>query len=402
MTGSVAARKRNMECRAKVKTGCGTCRIRKIKCDENKPFCRKCSSTGRTCDGYQDPFRVFTNQSINNMFVGSIKSDIGQQSALVEITPQEIDLLNRHFSIKTMCDAKLGCDEEARQVLQASLTDPPLQHALLSLRALREDLETFGNGQQTLSYDYGLQQYTAALGGLASNLSYPGSVGLKSALLCCQIFISIEQVRKNHAAMAQHIVRGLSIMHEYRARPGLVTVNKLVPAHHDELPLLDVFIIKMFAAPCKFAEPPTTAEACGTLPLRQPVESRDLRTIAPDMRTELTRISSLTLEFLDRVSQVETEEIALQLLSERAALLYSLESWPISLELIQTEQQPPSSEPISVSFLRLFHLILKIVLLGALDFSPDIDAELRTENDRFQLLANNVGKKVKSYIFKEV
>lgn len=308
-----------------------------------------------------------------------------------------------------MFDVKLGCDEEARQVLQASLTDPPIRHAVLSLRALREDLETSRDvpasvAQQTPSYDYGLQQYCKALGGLASNLSYPSSNGLKLALLCCQIFISIEQVRGNHAAMAQHIIRGLGIMHEYRARPDFVATNKLVLAHHDQLPFLDVFIIKLFAAPCKFAEPPATADVSRTTvsaslvsPHQQPVESRDLRTIAPDMRTELTRIAALTLGFLDKVSQVESVGNALRLLSEKAALLESLESWLIDLELVQTEIRPPGPELLSVSFMRFFHLILKIVLLGALDSSPDLYAELRTENDRLQGVANNVGERVKAY-----
>jgi hypothetical protein len=143
-----------------------------------------------------------------------------------------------------MFDVKLGCVKEARQVLQASLTDPPMRHAVSSLRALREDLEASGDvpasvAQQTPSYDYGLQQYCMALGGLASNLSSPGSNGSKSALLCCQIFISIEQVRGNFAAMALHIIQGLRIMYEHRARPTFGTANRLVPAHHDQLPFLD-------------------------------------------------------------------------------------------------------------------------------------------------------------------
>ena len=390
-------------------------RIRKVKCDESKPFCQKCVNTGRTCDGYESPFRFFTSQPVNIAHAGGIQPDVGLQpirpTFINNITPQDIDLLNRYFSTKTMFDVKLGCDEEARQVLQASLTDPPIRHAVLSLRALREDLETSGDGpasiaQQTPSYRYGLQQYSMALGGLASNLSSPGSNGLKSALLCCQIFISIEQVQKNYAAMAQHIIRGLRIMHEYRARPYFVAANKLVPAHHDQLPFLDVFIIKLFAAPCKFADPPATADVSGTMssvglisPHQQPVESRDLRTIAPDMRTGLTRIAASTLEFLDKVSQVESVGIALRLLSEKAALLDSLESWLIGLELVQTEIGSSSPEPISVSFLRLFHLILKIVLLGALDSksSPDLYAELRTENDRLQGVANNVRERVRAY-----
>lgn len=36
----------------KTTTGCLTCKIRRIKCDEGHPACRRCLSTGRTCDGY--------------------------------------------------------------------------------------------------------------------------------------------------------------------------------------------------------------------------------------------------------------------------------------------------------------------------------------------------------------
>ncbi|KIW89183.1 uncharacterized protein Z519_10035 [Cladophialophora bantiana CBS 173.52] len=412
MARSLVTRKRYIQCKTKVKTGCATCRRRKVKCDENKPFCRKCVDTGRTCDGYESPFRFFTSQTINSAHAGGTKSGIGLQGIrplLTEILPQDIDLLNRYFSTKTMFDVKLDCDEEARQVLQASLSDPPIRHAVLSLRALREDRETSGDvpasvAQQTPSYDYGLQQYCMALGGLASNMSSPGSTGLKSALLCCQVFISIEQVRENYAAMAQHIVRGLRIMHEYRARPTFVAADKLVPAHHGQLPFLDVFIIKLFAAPCKFADPPatvdtgeTTVSECLISSHQHPVESRNLRTIAPDMRTELTRIAASTLEFLGKVSQVESVGHALRLLSEKAALLDSLESWLIDLELIQTEIRPPGPELISVSFMRFFHLILKIVLLGALDSSPDLYAKLRTENERLQGVAHHVGERVKAY-----
>ncbi|KXL49376.1 MAG: hypothetical protein FE78DRAFT_67750 [Acidomyces sp. 'richmondensis'] len=41
----------------RVKTGCITCRIRRVKCDEKKPACFRCVATGRHCDGYSSlPF----------------------------------------------------------------------------------------------------------------------------------------------------------------------------------------------------------------------------------------------------------------------------------------------------------------------------------------------------------
>jgi hypothetical protein len=74
-----------------------------------------------------------------------------------------------------------------------------------------------------------------------------------------------------------------------------------------------------------------------------------------------------------------------------------LESWLIELELVQTSIKPPGPELLAVSFMRLFHLILKIVLLGALDSSPDLQAELRTDNDRLQGVADNIAERVKAY-----
>ncbi|KAE8317249.1 hypothetical protein BDV41DRAFT_37489 [Aspergillus transmontanensis] len=35
--------------RVKSRTGCWICKIRKVKCDEAKPYCRRCESTGRKC-----------------------------------------------------------------------------------------------------------------------------------------------------------------------------------------------------------------------------------------------------------------------------------------------------------------------------------------------------------------
>lgn len=389
-------------------------RIRKIKCDEGKPSCQKCASTGRACDGYESPFRIVTSQIIDRARAGGVRSDdclITHKPDLVEIAPASIDLLNRCFSTKTLFDVQLDCDEEALQVLRASFTDSPIRHAISSLKALRKDLETSGDNpasvaQQTPTYHYGLQQYNMALRGLASDMSLQGSNGVKPALLCCQLFISIEQVQKNYASMAQHIIQGLRIMHQYQARPSLIAPDSILPAYHTRLPYLDVFIIKLFAAPCKFADPPTgagidgmTSSGCLESPRQEIVKPREHCIIAPNMRTKLTTIAASTLVFLSNVEQIETVEVGLRLMSERAALLDSLASWCIDLELVQTEAKNPDPEPISMSFLRFFHAILSLVLRGALQSSLHFHThtKLQSENDRLQRIANSVDERVRTY-----
>jgi len=44
--------RRTRNCGRKVRTGCVTCKTRHVKCDEQKPRCQRCVSTGRQCDGY--------------------------------------------------------------------------------------------------------------------------------------------------------------------------------------------------------------------------------------------------------------------------------------------------------------------------------------------------------------
>ncbi|KAF2822401.1 hypothetical protein CC86DRAFT_300457 [Ophiobolus disseminans] len=405
-------RKRTIQCKTKVKTGCTTCRIRKVKCDENKPFCRRCVDTGRTCDGYESLFRSCTRHVINTAHASGVKPSNGVpllQPSFPEIAPQDIELLGRYFSTKTMFDVELGCNEVAKETLRASLIDTSVHHAVAALRTLREEFETLGNfsvsvSQQPQPYDHGLQQYCIALRGLASNLSYPGSNRVKSALLCCQVFISIEQVRGNYATMAQHLIQGFRIMHEHCARPTLVAANKLVPVHCDQLPLLDVFIVKLFAAPCKFTETPATDDVSGTASsvcpiLRHPQagEPQDARTIAPNMRTELTRIATSTLEFLDNILRIESTAEATCLLPVKAKLLNRLEVWLGDLEIIQANIRPPHIELLSVSFMRLFHQVLEVVVLGALSSSPEIHSELQIANNRLHRIAQYVGEGAQAY-----
>lgn len=42
----------------KPSSGCKLCKVRRIKCDEAKPYCMKCRKVGRQCPGYTNPFEA--------------------------------------------------------------------------------------------------------------------------------------------------------------------------------------------------------------------------------------------------------------------------------------------------------------------------------------------------------
>ncbi|KAH7389739.1 hypothetical protein DE146DRAFT_725578 [Phaeosphaeria sp. MPI-PUGE-AT-0046c] len=403
MSADFLAHKHTTQRRTKAKSGCLTCRIRKIKCDEIKPFCRKCTSTGRTCDGYDSLFKAYKRNGDSHSSLQPILR------ASDKITAQDIASLNRCFSVKTVFDIKLECDMEAKAVLEASLTDRSIQYAVSALKALRQDFERSSDAvvvtpQPSPIYKYGLEQYCLALEALTSSQSCPSSQGLTSTLLCCQIFICIEQVQQNYATMAQHIMQGLNIMHQFRARPYLNADRILIPAHGAPLPHLDVFLIKMFSAPCKFADASVKHNGDeGATPVCPISSSHGLgghhphRNIAPDMRGGLTRIATMTLEFLNKVSQVRSVSDALQLVSEKVSLRRSLDSWLNDLDGVQPRGTSPSTELISVSFLRLFHQTLLIIVLGALESSSNVGLCLEVEHASLQHIASDLGRRLRTY-----
>ncbi|KAL1896065.1 hypothetical protein Sste5346_004804 [Sporothrix stenoceras] len=379
--------------RPKVKTGCATCR------------------ESRKGMGKAAPSKTVTPAMPLLLDETSLES--------TSITDTDIADLQRCFSTKTLFPTvTLACADEARQVLQASQTDPAVRHAVFSLRALRADLEAtakYGGGGQSnqpthLSYaassyaaatgttpnrDYGLQQYCMALGGLASHLSTSPSTtntapapSVRTALLCCQVFISIEQVRGHFAAMAQHIVQGLRILYEHRGRD-------------QDLPAIDVFIIKLFAAPCKFADvtrgvPSSAGSTPASTTGSEGGTSCRFRPLAPDLRSELTRHAMSTVSFL---ASVKAGPPTQSLQSTKELLLQSLTTWYTSLEREKQTTERPQPELLSILFLRFFHQILRVVLLSALDSDGQEDKDrqseiMDTEYKQLQRIASFVGEQV--------
>ena len=382
-----------------------------MKCDENKPFCQKCKDTGRPCDGYESIFRRAPDRCVIKGHNSGAKSVVTLHPvSSTPIPTKEIDVLSRCFHTKTVYGSGLGCTDKARQILEASLSDSSIRHAVSALRALREDFEKSGNKpvlatQQTPSLDYGTQQYCLALKGLATHLSVSSGLnGLKSALLCCQLFISIEQVRENYTTVAQHIIQGLRIMQENRLRPTLDVAQRFVPAHHSGLPLIDIYVIKLLAAPCKLAEMETSAifsqglSAVMSTSMEEPLlKDTDLRTIAPDLRTDLSNIATSVLTYLGALSRGESAEDLIQLLSRKTLMLGRLRKWLVDRESFDAKLELPGQELVSASFTRFLHVVIKITLLTTLDSCPELCNQLCTEYDRLRSVAALADAQVKAY-----
>jgi Fungal Zn(2)-Cys(6) binuclear cluster domain/Fungal specific transcription factor domain len=58
----------------RVRTGCATCRKRRIKCDERKPTCARCEAANFVCEGYPTPRRAPSAASGSPTPSGSTRS----------------------------------------------------------------------------------------------------------------------------------------------------------------------------------------------------------------------------------------------------------------------------------------------------------------------------------------
>ena len=188
----------------KVRSGCKTCRVRRVKCDETRPSCLKCSSTGRTCDGYvHEPF---TDVARVQDWV-----EVGIPSGpAVSISRCSKELRSfQHFTERTRLELQgaFACELWSESLLRLAYFEPAIRHAVVALSSFHE---LFHQQRQTsdqvrpVSHDtsFALTQYNLAIKAITSprpDLDRPSAT---VALVSCIVFFSIEvAVPDNHDLM---------------------------------------------------------------------------------------------------------------------------------------------------------------------------------------------------------
>ncbi|TVY76112.1 hypothetical protein LSUE1_G006805 [Lachnellula suecica] len=234
LTGEAAKLKR-----PKVKTGlmC-TYRIRRVKCDETKPHCRRCTRFGVDCDGYPP---VYRNPSSSRAILPK-----GQNPAIQSI---ELPKIRTLYSGPRFEDEQEGicfrhyCEETATQIAgptqspiwsklipQACETEPFLRHAVVAIAAvskINEDAVSPGKSR-TLDYGYALKQYSKSLRGMRLSLANRKH-DMRNALLACILVYCFETLQGNLGTASTH------------ARSGLLLISQwLEDNYHLQKPFYDV------------------------------------------------------------------------------------------------------------------------------------------------------------------
>jgi len=235
----------------KSKMGCRTCkyarlffrpfysktdthRIRRVKCDEGRPACQRCVSTGRVCDGYGIWGGGGNGYGTAERTLNSIS--MSKPPRLTSRRPGVIPCLSQpewdafHF-FRTMTVLKLpgvfGSDFWEKLVFQISFREPAVLHAVIALAALHRRGVTPGQLRRPITaVDHtgaaamdanerlALQQYNKAIRHLRPHLENQGSESVRITLASCVIFTCIELLKGDNDTSRAHLKSGLKLLQQ--------------------------------------------------------------------------------------------------------------------------------------------------------------------------------------------
>jgi len=227
-------------------------RIRRVKCGEEKPACLRCTSTGRTCDGYdKDRWPARNRTVVTDPLEGAelarteFLAACRHNEALRYMRPLAPDINNVRlmrrpiahrfppFSSSHTGDSDEADDEHNgdcaftvffnRISASEDATNPQIpavHHAVTALDAafqlascaLPEAQLPEGFATPEALDIFSVQHYNLSISSLQPQVSSSNPDSARITLLCCLAFVFLETLRQNHAEAITHLINGLRIL----------------------------------------------------------------------------------------------------------------------------------------------------------------------------------------------
>ncbi|KAB8235754.1 Zn(II)2Cys6 transcription factor [Aspergillus alliaceus] len=212
------------------RTGCRTCRIRHIKCDETPGSCTNCTSTGRTCDGYAMVVLPAAMRK-GGRALARPRAYLSLNLPGATSTERRCFAFFQNHTVP-MLVGYFDSHVWQQLVLQLSQAEPAVCHAAVALGALHEITEardTVGkvavmNGR--LHDLFALEQYCRAISMLRQRLGSKDPQLRFTALICCLIFVFYEFIQEKYVTALMHLKNGMYLLANqkgYIARSSILT-----------------------------------------------------------------------------------------------------------------------------------------------------------------------------------
>ena len=198
-------------------------RIRHVKCDEGKPCCLKCRSTGRICDGYaregqksliaRSRSRTPPYQSPYQSL--SIATEIDTGYFGTELERRSFDFF--HHQIGQNLSEALQLNVVHQLILQLSHSNGVVKHAVIAVGSLGGRLRRDGTigpipKRAESDEDFHQLQYGKAIQKLRSYLYDSKDRSTELVLISCFLFAVFEFLQGSDATSAAHLRAGFKIL----------------------------------------------------------------------------------------------------------------------------------------------------------------------------------------------
>jgi hypothetical protein len=227
--------------------------LAKIKCDESKPNCVKCSSTGRTCDGYASS--PSTKRRSQIVLASSDQASTPKQGLPLFSTTASSGEMRalEYFCVKMATNLGMHFDADfwRRLIIPASMAEPALRHAMVAVGIFAEQLESYGVDRITLAHTQAatprstptlahVRRRGSHNGDFTALSNYHKSIGLLTKpvsptaqttdviLLACILFVCVELLRGDDVAAFRHFKGGMTIIVELFSRKQSITNSRLM------------------------------------------------------------------------------------------------------------------------------------------------------------------------------
>ncbi|TKA82888.1 hypothetical protein B0A55_01172 [Friedmanniomyces simplex] len=387
----------------KVRTGCVTCKIRRVKCDEVKPACDRCTSTGRKCDGYYIPPRKNTGKDHNAVI--DLPTTPERCLEVIRGTPNELRALE-FFHARTAPNLSSYFDAGfwTRLVFQVSHVEPAIMHAMVTVGYLnqRQDIWTKPlpmlqsvivdddhgtmsaplkplNRYQAADHNdtFALNHYGKAISLLAQRLQDPDAA-TEVALLACILFVCIEFLRGDVEPAFKHFKSGMSIALASISAPGstkaVLTMERIKEGMLPFFNRLELLAM-LFGQEATYEYPITINEAV-------PACFATMR----EARDSIVHLMNIGLRFIRRMKKGRYERFVLpDDLARQAAIQRAIDDWKTALDsLLLTDTVSPRDLD-AAKVLRIHHIIMTIWLGTCCEIA---DCALDAYIDKFEAVVS--------------
>ncbi|KAF2159346.1 hypothetical protein M409DRAFT_60928 [Zasmidium cellare ATCC 36951] len=240
----------------KTKSGCKTCRSRRIKCDETKPSCKKCLTGDRTCEWFESASPTPPKSSPESSDQSERRVLLPARSAVYVPDPSSADVQPSSLGLgldawersalgffinRTARDLGYSFPtiEWISRTLQLSHEEPALRYAMVALGSMHQARRAYTHTSMSPVIEPG--HLKNALGGYGKAMTHlrrrieDSSVGNRiqttsMILLSCLLFFCFEQLQGEQATACLHMQKGQRIIKEMLSSPHSTQIEPFLKA----------------------------------------------------------------------------------------------------------------------------------------------------------------------------